>query len=113
MRRSVVVLLAVVAILAGAFAIGSAAAKSYQFTGTVKSVDGNTFTVEKSAKETWVFESASDMKGGTPKAGDKVTVYYKMVATEIEAKGAAAGSKTAAAGAAPAASAPPKTTKKK
>jgi hypothetical protein len=25
---------------------------------------------------------------GVPKVGDKVTVYYKMVATEIEAKAA-------------------------
>jgi hypothetical protein len=28
----------------------------------------------------------SGTKGGTPKVGDKVTVYYKMVATEIESK---------------------------
>lgn len=61
------------------------AEKSYQFTGTVKTVTGNTFTVEKSAKETWTFSTDSSTKG-TPKVGDKVTVYYKMVATEIEAK---------------------------
>ncbi len=66
----------------------SAAAKTYQFTGTVKSVDGTTFTVEKSAKEMWTFETAGDTKG-TPKVGDKVTVHYKMVATDIESKGAA------------------------
>ena len=41
-------------------------------------------TVEKSAKETWQFEVSKDTKG-MPKVGDKVTVYYKMVATEIEA----------------------------
>ncbi len=62
-----------------------AATKTYQFTGTVKSVDGNTFTVEKSAKETWTFETVSDTKGA-PKVGDKVTVHYKMVATDIESK---------------------------
>ncbi len=67
----------------------SAATKTYQFTGTVKAVDGNTFTVEKSAKETWTFETAGDTKGA-PKVGDKVTVHYKMVATDIESKGAAA-----------------------
>ena len=76
-----VCLLIVVAFIAG----GYAAAKSYQFTGTVKAVDGATLTVEKSAKETWQFELAKDTKG-TPKAGDRVTVYYKMVATEIESK---------------------------
>jgi hypothetical protein len=64
---------------------GYAAAKSYQFTGTVKSADAGTVTVEKNAKETWQFEMPKDVKG-TAKVGDKVTVYYRMVATEIEAK---------------------------
>ena len=64
---------------------GYAATKSYQFTGTVKSVDATTLTVEKSAKETWTFEVSKDTKG-IPKVGDKVTVNYKMVATDIEAK---------------------------
>jgi hypothetical protein len=49
-------------------------------------VDANTVTVEKSAKEIWQFDVAKDTKGGPPKVGDKVTVYYKMVATEIESK---------------------------
>jgi hypothetical protein len=64
---------------------GYAATKTYQFTGVVKSVEGSTFSVEKSAKETWTFETSKDTKG-TPKAGDRVTVYYKMIATEIENK---------------------------
>ncbi len=67
----------------------AAATKTYQVTGTVKSVEGNTFTVEKSAKETWTFETAGDTKG-TPKVGEKVTVVYRMVATSIESKGTAA-----------------------
>ena len=85
MRR--VLLGAAVAIaLVLAFVAGAVAAtKSYQFTGVVKSDDGKTFSVEKNAKETWTFEKGSDTKG-TAKVGDKVTVYYKMVATEIEAK---------------------------
>jgi hypothetical protein len=62
-----------------------AATKTYQFTGTVTSVDGNNFTVEKSAKEVWTFETAADTKGA-PKVGEKVTVNYKMVATSIESK---------------------------
>ena len=75
--------------LVTAFAAGGyAAGKSYQFTGVVKAVDAGSLTVEKSAKETWQFEVSKDTKG-TPKVGDKVTVYYKMVATEIEAKPAA------------------------
>ena len=86
----VVVLLALMmmAFVAGGFA----AAKSYQFTGVVKAADGGSLTVEKTAKETWQFETSKDTKG-TPKVGDKVTVYYKMVATEIESKPAAAPAK--------------------
>ena len=76
--------------LAVGFGVGvKAAAKSYQFTGTVESNDGGTLTVKKSATETWTFSTDAGTKG-TAKAGDKVTVYYKMVATEIEAKPAAA-----------------------
>jgi uncharacterized OsmC-like protein len=67
--------------------IGSfAAAKQYQFTGTVKSVEGDTFTVEKTATEIWSFSTDSSTKG-KPKVGDKVTVHYRMIATAIESKG--------------------------
>ena len=65
----------------------SAAAKSYQFTGTVKSNDSGGLTVEKSAKEVWTFSTDANTKG-TAKVGDKVTVYYNMIATQIEAKAA-------------------------
>ncbi|MGE5245641.1 MAG: hypothetical protein ACM3SQ_15570 [Betaproteobacteria bacterium] len=81
---------AVVAVLVLTFALGGyAATKTYQFTGVVKTVDASTFSVEKNAKETWTFERASDTKG-TPKLGDRVTVSYKMVATDIEVKPATA-----------------------
>ena len=82
MRRSLIVLF-VLALLVSAFAAGGyAAAKSYQFTGVVKTVDASSMTVEKSAKETWQFEVSKDTKG-TAKVGDKVTVMYKMMATEV------------------------------
>jgi hypothetical protein len=85
MRRAYIAILVVFA-LALAFAAGAyAATKTYQFTGVVKADDGKTITVEKNAKETWVFEKASETKGSA-KIGDKVTVEYKMVATSIEAK---------------------------
>jgi hypothetical protein len=88
MRKLAVVLFLVSLIGAVAYT----ADKTYQFTGTVKSVDSGTFTVEKSAKETWTFSTDSSTKGA-PKVGDKVTVSYKMVATQIEAKPAAAATK--------------------
>ena len=86
MRRILWIVMITAILLAAFVAGGYAAAKSYQFTGTVKAADGGTLTVEKSAKETWQFDVPKDVKGGTPKVGDKVTVYYKMVATEIESK---------------------------
>jgi hypothetical protein len=80
------------ALMLGLGAGMSAAPKSYQFTGVVKASDAGTLTVEKSAKETWTFTTGKDTKG-TAKVGDKVTVYYTMVATEIESKPAAAPKK--------------------
>jgi hypothetical protein len=89
MRRALIVVF-VLALIGSAFVAGGyAASKSYQFTGVVKAADAGSLTVEKSAKETWQFDVSKDTKG-TPKVGDKVTVYYKMVATEIESKPAAA-----------------------
>lgn len=89
---TIVMLLFVLALVAGA----SAAVKNYQFTGVVKAADADTLTVEKSASEIWQFERAKDTKGATPKVGDRVTVSYKMVTTEIEAKPAAVAAKSAA-----------------
>ncbi len=79
----------VVVIAVGIGVVIGAAGKDYQFTGTVKSNDGGVLTVEKSAKEVWTFSTDKDTKG-TAKVGDKVTVYYRMIATEIETKPAAA-----------------------
>jgi archaellum component FlaG (FlaF/FlaG flagellin family) len=79
-------MLVVIVLLIAAFVAGArAATRTYQFTGIVKAVAGDALTVEKSAKETWQFEIAMDTKGATPKVGDRVTVNYKMVTTNIEA----------------------------
>lgn len=72
----------------------NAAPKTYQFTGTVKAVEAGTLTVEKSATETWTFSTDASTKG-TAKVGDKVTVHYTMVATDIESKAAPAAKKPA------------------
>lgn len=82
MRRLIPVL--IFALLA-AVSVTFAAAKTYQFTGTVMTVDGATFSVKKSATETWTFSTDASTKG-TPKVGDKVTVTYTMVATSIDKK---------------------------
>ena len=80
MRKIAAVLILIVTALAYS---AYAAAKSYQFTGVVKTVAGDTFTVQKSAAETWEFTKDASTKG-TVKVGDRVTVKYKMIATEIE-----------------------------
>ena len=90
MRSTLGALLLTLACVTG----GDAAVKSYQFTGVVKAVDAASMTVEKSAKETWQFELAKETKGATANVGDRVTVYYKMVATEIESKPDGAATKT-------------------
>ena len=87
MRKIAAVLMFVVMALAYS---AYAAAKSYQFTGVVKTASGDTFTVQKSATETWEFTKDAATKG-TVKVGDRVTVHYKMIATEIEANPGPAG----------------------
>ena len=89
MRRVLITAFVLVLLVSAFVAGGYAAAKSYQFTGVVKAADSGSLTVEKSAKETWQFEVSKDTKG-TAKVGDKVTVFYKMVATEVESKPATA-----------------------
>jgi hypothetical protein len=87
-KTSLAVLFAVVTAALTLTAYAAAAAKSYQFTGVVKTVEGGTFTVQKSASETWEFSTDASTKG-TPKVGDKVTVQYRMIATSIDSKAAA------------------------
>jgi len=85
MRKIAAVLFILVAMLTIS---AYAATKTYQFTGVVKTVQGDTFTVEKSATETWEFSKDASTKGA-PKVGDKVTVHYRMIATAIEPSAAA------------------------
>ena len=89
----------VLAVLASAV-LGAAAAhaadKSYQVTGPVVEVGADSITVQK-GKENWTIAKTAATKGGAEvKKGDKVTVYYTMTATEIEAKGGAKAEKKAA-----------------
>jgi hypothetical protein len=64
-----------------------AADKSYQVTGPVLEVSADSIVVQK-GKEKWELARTADtqVSGGDPKKGDKVTVQYKMTATKIEVK---------------------------
>ena len=79
----------VAAALLGSALGWAAAAASYQKTGTVKEVSADSFTLDL-GKEEWRFytDGGTTGKDGI-KAGDKVTVTYKQVATKVENKGGA------------------------
>jgi hypothetical protein len=77
----ILVLMAVVASLS----IG-AALRQYQATGTVTEVDAKAkmLSVDKGG-EIWQF-STQGLKDMKAKKGDKVTVYYQMIAKKVEMK---------------------------
>jgi hypothetical protein len=83
-------LTAFAAIAALGAALGwAAAAATYQKTGVVKEVAADSFTLDL-GKEEWRFYTDGGTTGKEAvKAGDKVTVTYKQVATKIETKAAA------------------------
>ncbi len=62
-------------------------AKNYQVTGPVVEI-APTYIIVKKGEANWKIIRAASTKGGDVKVGDKVTVYYTMTATEIEAKAA-------------------------
>jgi len=78
------------------FAVGYAfaATKTYQVTGPVVEVRSDAIVVKKGT-ENWEIakDGSTKVTGGEPKAGDKVTVTYRMTAASIEMKPAAAPAK--------------------
>ena len=86
MRRILWIVMIAALLIAAAVAGGYAASKSYQFTGTVKAVDGGMLTVEKTAKETWQFEVPKDVKG-TPNANPTVTPANTLVTAAVACSG--------------------------
>ena len=60
-------------------------AKDYQVTGPALEVNASYIVVQKGDQK-WQIAVDSSTKGDQPKVGDKVTVHYKMTATEIETK---------------------------
>ena len=69
-------------------ALQAADAKSYQVTGPVLEISATTITVQK-GDEKWQLARNSNTKiKGDLKVGSKVTIYYTMVADEVEVKDA-------------------------
>ena len=88
MRVKSLAVLSAIALLGAALGWAAAAA-SYQKTGTVKEVSADSFTLDL-GKEEWRFYTDGSTAGKDAiKAGDKVTVSYKQVATKVESKAGA------------------------
>ncbi len=80
------------ALLVGGVLGFAAAAATYQKTGVVKESGADTFTLDLGKEGEWRFYTDASTTGKEAvKAGEKVTVTYKQVATKVESK---AGSKT-------------------
>ena len=82
--RTALVALTAASLLAASVA-GAGDMKTYQVTGPVVSVDADSIVVKK-GKDNWTIAKDASTKGADVKAGDKVTIHYKMTATEIEKK---------------------------
>jgi len=65
---------------------GAAEAKTYQVTGPILELTATTITVQKGDEKWQVARDKNTKVTGELKAGAKVTIYYQMVASEIEVK---------------------------
>jgi RNase P/RNase MRP subunit p29 len=63
-----------------------AAEKTYQVTGPVLDVTDSTIVVDKNGERWEVSKDAASLVHGELKKGAKVTIKYKMVATDVEVK---------------------------
>jgi len=74
------------ALLTLAGALYAAQAKTYQVTGPVTALTNDVITVQK-GKDLWEIGRDSSTKvGGELKVGERVTVQYRLSATEMEVK---------------------------
>jgi hypothetical protein len=74
------------ALLLVSSALEGADLKTYQVTGPVLEVTPTTIVVKKGEDRWEISRSAKTKVTGDVKVGSKVTIYYSMVATEIEVK---------------------------
>jgi len=89
-RRSVLAVMAALLLFAS---LASAAVKDYQVTGPVLEVSADKIVVQK-GKDRWEIARDASTKMGDVKVGDKVTIHYRMTATDVEGKPAKAEAKS-------------------
>jgi hypothetical protein len=76
------------AVLLAGGALNAADTKSYQVTGPVLDVTPTAITVQKGNDKWEIARTSSTKVTGDLKTGAKVTIYYTMVASEVEVKSA-------------------------
>jgi len=74
-------------VLATAVSLPAADAKSYQVTGPVLAIGPTSITVQKGEEKWEIARNSSTKVQGDLKVGAKVTIYYTMIANEVEVKG--------------------------
>lgn len=60
--------------------------KTYQVTGPILEVKDNSIVVDKKGEKWEVSKDAASVIHGDLKKGNKVTIKYKMIATEVDVK---------------------------
>lgn len=81
-KRSLILAIALLLVAAVSFA----AVKTYQVTGPVLAVTNDSITVQK-GKDKWeLARDASTKVKGDLKVGSKVTIEYRMIATDVDVK---------------------------
>jgi hypothetical protein len=94
MKKAAVVLASVILAVLFSTAVVLAAAKTYQVTGPVLEVSDTMIAVQK-GKDRWeIARDASTKVTGDLKVGSKVTIEYRMTATSVDVKAAAASKST-------------------
>jgi len=84
--RAMILAVACGAALLISSAAKGAEAKTYQVTGPVLEINPTTFIVQKNDEKWEIARDKNTKINGELKVGMKVTVYYRMVAAEIEIK---------------------------
>jgi hypothetical protein len=92
-RRSRFFAILLIAGLLFAAAAWGMTAKTYQVTGPVLEVTNDMIAVQKGRDRWEIARDPSTKVTGNLKVGDKVTIEYRMIATSVEIKPAAASKK--------------------
>ena len=90
------------AVSLASMSLAVAAPKAYQVTGPVLEVNASTIVVQKGSEKWEIARDSKTKSDGEVKVGDRVTIHYRMSATEIEVKADKAGQSGANASPSPA-----------